>query len=67
MVLMNLFAGQPDYADIENTLVETVGEGEGGTDWESYIENVHITICKINNHGELVLWLRELNASALTA
>ena len=32
MVLMNLFAGQPDYADIENTLVETVGEGEGGTD-----------------------------------
>jgi hypothetical protein len=32
VVLMNLFAGQPGDADIENTLVDTVGEGEGGTD-----------------------------------
>ena len=64
MVLMNLFAGELGDADIENTLVDTVGEGEGGTDWESNFENVHITICKINNHWELVLWLRELKASA---
>ena len=32
MVLMNLFAGQPGDAKIENTLMDTVGEGEGGTD-----------------------------------
>ena len=32
MVLMNLFAGQPGDADIENTLMDTVGEGEGGAD-----------------------------------
>ena len=29
---MNLFAGQPGDADIENTLVYPVGEGEGGAD-----------------------------------
>ena len=67
MVLMNLFAGQPREANIENTLADTVGEGEGGADWESNIENVRIIICKINNQWELVLWLRELKASALTA
>ena len=67
MVLMNLFTGQPGEANIENTLVDTVGEGEGGADWESNIENVHITIWKMDNQWELVLWLRELKASALTA
>ena len=56
MVLMNLFAGQPGDADLENTLVDTVGEGEGGADWESNIEKVHITIWKIDNQWELVLW-----------
>ena len=28
---MNLFAGQNRDTDIENRLVDTVGEGEGGT------------------------------------
>ena len=28
--LMNLFAGSSGDADIENTLVDTVGEGKGG-------------------------------------
>ena len=32
MVLMNLFAGQSGDADLENTLLDTVGEGEGGAD-----------------------------------
>ena len=49
MVLMNLFAGELGDADIENTLVDTVGEGEGGADWESNIENVHNIIWKIDN------------------
>ena len=29
-VLMNLFAGQPGDADIENRLMDTVGEGDRG-------------------------------------
>ena len=32
MILMNLFAGQPGDADIENRLMDTVGKGEGGAD-----------------------------------
>ena len=46
---MNLFAGQPGDADIENRLVDPVGEGEGGADWESNIENMHITVWNIDN------------------
>ena len=34
MVLMNLFAGSSGDADIENGLVDTVREGEGGTNRE---------------------------------
>ena len=30
MILMNLFAGQPGDADIENRLMDTVGEGDRG-------------------------------------
>ena len=30
MVLMNLIAGRNKDADVENTLVDTVGEEEGG-------------------------------------
>ena len=40
MVLMNLFAGKIwryRDADIENGLVDTVGEGESGTNGESSI------------------------------
>ena len=29
---MNLLAGQPGDGDVENTLMDTVGEGEGGAD-----------------------------------
>ena len=38
MVLMNPFAGQNGDKDIENRHVDTVGEGEGGTNWESIVE-----------------------------
>ena len=39
MVQMNLFSGQgyPENDDIENGHVDTVGEGEGGINWESRI------------------------------
>ena len=36
MVLMNLFSGRNRDADIENRLVDTAGEGDGGT--ESHID-----------------------------
>ena len=38
MVLMSLFEGRRRDADIENRLMATVGEGEGGTNLEGIIE-----------------------------
>ena len=38
MVLMNLLVGRNGDADIENGLVDTVGEGRSGTNGESSIE-----------------------------
>ena len=38
MVLMNLYAGEQWNAGIGNRLVDTVGEGEDGTNWESRTE-----------------------------
>ena len=34
MVQMNLLQGRNREADIENGCVDTVGEGEGGMNWE---------------------------------
>ena len=38
MVQMNLFQGRNRDADVENKHVDTVGEGEGGTNWEISID-----------------------------
>ena len=38
MVLMNLFAGRNRDSGRENRLMDTVGAGEGGTNWESSME-----------------------------
>ena len=38
--------GSGGYADLENRLMNTVGEGEFGTNWENSIET-YITICKM--------------------
>ena len=38
MVLMNLFAGRNRDLDTENRLIDTVGAGEGGTNWESSVQ-----------------------------
>ena len=46
--------------DIQNRLVDTVGKGEGGMNWENSMET-DITICKIDSKWELVVWYRELN------
>ena len=51
MVLMNLFAGSSGDADIENGLVDTVGEGAGGTDGERSTET-DIAVRKIDHQWE---------------
>ena len=38
IVLMNLFAGQEERHRQGEWTVDTAGEGEGGTNWESSIE-----------------------------
>ena len=46
MVLINLFQGSNADTDIENRLVDTVGEGEGGTNWESNMETYTLPYVK---------------------
>ena len=48
MVPMHQLAGSNGDADIENRLVDTVGDGEGGKNLDSSIE-IYITICKIES------------------
>ena len=43
--------GSSGDADIENGLMDTVGEGEGGKNWESSTETC-ITVCKIIMLGQ---------------
>ena len=38
MILLNLFEGEQWDAGIENRLVDTIWEGEGGMTWESNME-----------------------------
>ena len=47
--LMNLSAVQWWDADIENRLVNTVAEGEGGINWESSIETYALQYVKLNS------------------
>ena len=51
--------GSGGDTDIENRLVDTVGEGEGGTNWETSMET-YITICRIDSQCKFPVWCREL-------
>ena len=42
MVMINLFSRNRD-TNIENRLADTVGEGEGGMNWESSIKTYTLT------------------------
>ena len=44
MVLVNLFAGKYGGTDIENRLVDTVGEGKSGKNGESSID-IYTLLC----------------------
>ena len=41
MVVMSLFAGQEQRHRLENTLVDTAGEVEGGMNWKTSIALHH--------------------------
>ena len=43
------FQGRHRDADIENRLVDIVGEGEGGENWQSSTEIYNTTLCKIDS------------------
>ena len=43
---MSLFTGQNRDAEVENGFMDTVGEWEGGMNWEGSPET-YITTCKI--------------------
>ena len=46
MVLMNLLAGQQWRHRLEDRLMDTVGEGEGRTNWESSVETYKLPYVK---------------------
>ena len=50
--------------DIKNRLLDSVGEGTGGTIWENGIETC-ITICEIDDQSRFEAWNRALKAGAL--
>ena len=56
--------GSNGDTDIQNRLVDTVGEGEGGMNWEQY-GNIYITICKTASQWKFAVWRRELKSGAL--
>ena len=46
MVLMSQFSGHNGDANIENRLLDTVGEGDSGTNWESSSEEYTLSYIK---------------------
>ena len=57
--------GSNGDADIDNRLVDTVGKGEGGTNWESSIETYTWPYIKSDSHWKFVVCCRELKSGAL--
>ena len=57
--------GSKGDADIKDRLLDIVEEGEGGMIWESSIETLYITICKIDSQWVFGVWLRKPKADAL--
>ena len=51
-------------ADLKHRLVDTVGEGEGGTNWE-WNWKIYITISKIDSLRKFAVWCREFKSGAL--
>ena len=47
--------------DIENSLVDTVGEEEGGMNWERSTETYSLLYVKLDSQWEFAVWCKELN------
>ena len=50
--------------DVKNSLLDSVGEGEGGVIWEGSVE-VYISICEVDCQSRFDAWDRVLRAGAL--
>ena len=46
--------GRNRDADVQNELLDTAGQGEGGKNWESSLET-YITVCKLDRQWEVVV------------
>ena len=64
MVLMSLLQGSNGDADIENRLLDTVGEGEGGTNGKSSIGTYTLPYATLDSQGEFAAWRREVKSGA---
>ena len=51
--------------DIQNRLLDSVGEGEGGMIWENSIDTCILTIYEIDHQSKFNAWNRALKVSAL--
>ena len=52
-------------SDIKKRHVDTVGEGEGGTDWESSVGTYTLTYVKLDSQWKITIRHRELKSGAL--
>ena len=57
--------GSNGDADTVTRLVDTVKEGEGGTNWKSGIKTYMLPHAKLDSQWTLAVWCRELRSSAL--
>ena len=53
------------YVDIEKRLVDTVGEGDGGMNWERSIGTYRLPYVKLGSQWKSAVWHRELKSGAL--
>ena len=58
VVLMNILQDRNRDTGVEESLLNTVGEGEGGTGRENSIDIVH---CHVWSGWEAAVWHRELS------
>ena len=56
--------GSKRDTDVKNSLLDSVGEGEGGMIWEEHW-NMYITVCELDDQYKLDAWSSALKASAL--
>ena len=51
--------------DVKNSLLDSVGEGEGGVIWEGSVEMCILSICEADRRSRFDAWDRVLRAGVL--